>query len=484
MSQVLRDNFEYKDSYQDMEYINFLESNPEYTDTLFLDDVRDNEFSRLDKEGLTYLDYTGAALYSEKLVLKHVEELKKAILGNPHSFNAPSQLSSLHIDSLRDYIRSYIGDLNCEYEVIFTANASSAVKLVSEAFPFTKESTLLMTEDNHNSIHGIRTFAQTVNSKVIYSPVSYPELRIKEKELNSYLSDVSASASLFAMPAQSNVSGVKHDLSWIKKAKSLGWFTLLDAAAYMPSNRINVKETPADYICISFYKMFGYPTGLGCLLVKRDAMEILNRPSFSGGSVSNVGVNRQFHIASEGAEAFEDGTPNFSVMAAVEDGLKWLNQIGVENISARTSALTDYVIRNLDLLAHSNGKKLVSIYGPKSKNMRGATISFHLRDPEGSCWPTDLIEELAFDKKISLRAGFHCNPGCIERIHQLDESQLNYIYDSKNSNEEILIRQQELMTGVFRVSFGAASTFSDAKRFLEFLSQFVNVNEYEYEDIA
>ena len=85
---------------------------------------------------------------------------------------------------------------------------------------------------------------------------------------------------LFAFPAQSNVSGVKHDLGWIKKAQDLGWDVLLDAAAFVPTNQLDLKEVKPDFVCVSFYKIFGYPTGIGCLMVNKEKFKKLQKPSY------------------------------------------------------------------------------------------------------------------------------------------------------------------------------------------------------------
>jgi hypothetical protein len=57
-----------------------------------------------------------------------------------------------------------------EYEVIFTANASSAMKLVGEAFPFAQGSSYVLAEDSHNSVHGIRVFAEKAGAHTVYIP--------------------------------------------------------------------------------------------------------------------------------------------------------------------------------------------------------------------------------------------------------------------------------------------------------------------------
>src|SRR4029453_19105970 len=79
---------------------------------------------------------------------------------------------------------------------------------------------------------------------------------------------------LFAFPAQSNFSGVRHPLSLVRRAQELGHHVLLDAAAYVPAHALSLRECPADFAAVSFYKMFGYPTGVGALIARRHALPL------------------------------------------------------------------------------------------------------------------------------------------------------------------------------------------------------------------
>lgn len=65
------------------------------------------------------------------------------------------------------------------------------------------------------------------------------------------------------------MSTVKHPLEWTNYAHDRGWDVLLDAAAFVPTNRLDLAVVQPDFVCISFHKMFGYPTGVGALLVRR-----------------------------------------------------------------------------------------------------------------------------------------------------------------------------------------------------------------------
>lgn len=97
-------------------------------------------------------------------------------------------------------------------------------------------------------------------------------------------------ASLFALTGQSNISNAKNPLSTIEYAASLGYHTLLDAAALVPTATFSLSDTPVDAMAVSFYKMFGFPTGVGALVVKKSFLALLKRPWFSGGNVDVVQV--------------------------------------------------------------------------------------------------------------------------------------------------------------------------------------------------
>src|SRR5690606_36909739 len=120
--------------------------------------LREREFGRLDAVGEVYLDHTGSALYPESLVRKHCEWLTRSVLGNPHSRNPTSRAATEVVESARRRILEFFRADPSEYEVIFTLNATGALKLVGEAYPFEARSVFRLTADNHNSVNGIREF--------------------------------------------------------------------------------------------------------------------------------------------------------------------------------------------------------------------------------------------------------------------------------------------------------------------------------------
>ena len=106
---------------------------------------------------------------------------------------------------------------------------------------------------------------------VTYIPIVPPDLRADAGRAGArrWRSARPGAHNLFAYPAQSNFTGVQHPLEWIAQAQSAGWDVLLDAAAFAPTNRLDLSRWHPDFVDISFYKIFGYPTGTGCLLARK-----------------------------------------------------------------------------------------------------------------------------------------------------------------------------------------------------------------------
>jgi selenocysteine lyase/cysteine desulfurase len=451
----------------------FLRKHPEYGSTEHLDRIRATDYSRLDAAGDAYLDYTGAGLYAASQIRSHSDLLASQLLGNPHS-GSPASLSATHlVERARRAVLDWFNAAG-DYTAVFTLNATGALKHVGESYPFAPGGRLLLTVDNHNSVNGIREFAMARGATTSYAPLTTPELRIDEHRIDLLLGNVDRQANnLFAFPAQSNFSGVKHPLELVARAHDSGWDVLLDAAAFVPTNRLDLQQVSPDFVCVSFYKMFGYPTGVGCLLVRNRALAKLRRPWFSGGTVNFASVGGTRHLLSRGEAGFEDGTLNYLSIAAVEGGLHHLASVGIGAIQTRVRCLTEWLLAELVSLRHSNGRPMVRIYGPLTTRMRGAIVTMNFYDPAGHLLDYRRVEELAGEQRISLRTGCFCNPGAVESAEGITDEDVTAALAVRTDLTlttflQIVTARGGKSAGAIRVSFGLASNFSDAERFLQF----------------
>jgi molybdenum cofactor sulfurtransferase len=462
---------------------------PSFAATAALDHLRATDYARLDAHGHTYLDYTGGGLYAESQITQHRELLAEVVLGNPHSGNLPSMATTERVEATRAHILEFFRAAPEEYEVVFTPNATGALRLVGEAYPFGPGGHYMLTFDNHNSVNGIREFARAKGAQVRYVAVAPPDLRVADEQLPTHFSASLRGGDcghLFAFPAQSNFSGVQHPLEWIAQAQDAGWDVLLDAAAFVPTNRLDLSRWHPDYVTLSFYKIFGYPTGIGALLVRRAALAKLRRPWYAGGTITFSSVQAAATAGAgfyrtPGAAGFEDGTLDYLGIPAIDIGLRHIASIGIDTIHARVMCLTGWLLGTLATTRHSNGAPVACIYGPGGTHMRGATIAMNFTDPAGTLIDSRRVEQLANGAGISLRSGCHCNPGAGEVALGISVEEMAAAFKDKDHMKyEEFLHVIDGKTGrAARVSVGLASTFADVYRFWKFAQSFRDTSASE-----
>ncbi|MGE0555442.1 MAG: aminotransferase class V-fold PLP-dependent enzyme [Gemmatimonadales bacterium] len=435
--------------------------------------LRETEFSRLEEEGHAYLDYTGSGLHARCQLERYRALIEHALIGNPHSHNPASVYATELIERSRARVLEFFSADPAAYTVIFTANASAAIKLVGESFPFRADSVYALLEDNHNSVNGLVEYAKRVGATIAHLPLD-AELRLDSATPRP---EPGAGPSLFAFPAQSNFSGVRHPLALVDRARSAGYRVLLDAAAFAPTSRLDLGKVKADFVCLSFYKMFGFPTGVGALIARHEALAELERPWFAGGTVDFVSVQLGRHQLRRGAEAFEDGTPNFLGIGGVVPGLEFLEQVGVDAIGRWVRHLTARLLDGLRALRHADGSPMVALYGPDSVDDRGGTVAFNLLRPSGDVIEFEAIEREAGTRKIHLRGGCFCNPGAAEIAFGFPADRTADCLDRLGPGEFSVERFGRCLgpgyaAGALRASLGVASNEEDIDRLLAFLAAF------------
>jgi molybdenum cofactor sulfurtransferase len=461
-------------------FADFIQKYPDYEATTSIDDLRATDYSRIDRCGQVYLDYTGGGLYADSQVRKHQALLLEGVFGNPHSSNPTSLAATELMENARAYALEFFKAPPDEYDIVFTPNASGALKLVGESYPFTPKSLYLLTFDNHNSVNGIREFAHARGATVSYLPVALPDLRVLDGQLDVALAKGDMSTdNLFAYPAQSNFSSVKHPLEWIERAHAHGWDVLLDAAAYAPTNRLDLSQYKPDFVPLSFYKMFGYPTGIGALIARRDKLHKLQRPWFAGGTITVASVQGDKYYFAEGHTAFEDGTVDYLNIPAVEIGLRHLESIGMDLINRRVSYLAGWLLENLVKMKHSTGVSLVRVYGPTDTISRGGAVTVNFFDQNGNGIDHRSIEELANRRNISLRTGCFCNPGAGEVAMGISRVELDVCFTRPDHSERLTLDDFRLCidgksTGAVRISVGMVTNFDDVQAFLQFCESLLN----------
>ncbi|XP_011769631.2 molybdenum cofactor sulfurase isoform X2 [Macaca nemestrina] len=412
-----------------------------------LRELRAREFGRL--AGTVYLDHAGATLFSQSQLESFTNDLMENTYGNPHSQNISSKLTYDTVEQVRYRILAHFHTTAEDYTVIFTSGSTAALKLVAEAFPWVSQgpessgSQFCYLTDSHTSVVGMRNVTMAIN--VTSTPVR-PEDLWSAEERGASVSDPDCQLPhLFCYPAQSNFSGVRYPLSWIEEVKSGRlhpvstpgkWFVLLDAASYVSTSPLDLSAHQADFVPISFYKIFGFPTGLGALLVHNRAAPLLRKTYFGGGTASAYLAGEDFYIPRPSvAQRFEDGTISFLEVIALKHGFDTLERLtgGMENIKQHTFTLAQYTYVALSSLRYPNGAAVVRIYSDSefsSPEVQGPIINFNVLDDKGNI--------IGYSQ-----AGHVCG-----------------------DNMDLIDGQP---TGSVRISFGYMSTLDDVQAFLRFI---------------
>jgi selenocysteine lyase/cysteine desulfurase len=379
--------------------------------------LRAREFARLDAHGHAYLDYAATALYGASQLRAHHAVLADGVFGNPHSESRPSRAGAAVIEAARRQVLAWFDVDEASHAVCFTANASAAIKLVAESYRFGPRAQLVLAADNHNSVNGVREYARRAGAAIRVLPLD-GELRLDDPD-SRLAAHAGHGGGLVALPAQSNFSGVRHPLALVARARALGLDVLLDAAAFAPGHPLSLGACPAEFTVVSFHKLFGYPTSLGALIARRDALARLRRPWFAGGTVAFASVAADVHRLHTGPDGFEDGTPDFLGIAALASGFALLGEVGPARLASRIAGLTAHLLAGLGALRHGGGAPVVRLYGPATVADRGGTVAFNVCDARGEPVPYPVVEARARDAGVALRGGCFCNPGAAEAAFAL-----------------------------------------------------------------
>ncbi|RLN91310.1 hypothetical protein BBJ28_00013270 [Nothophytophthora sp. Chile5] len=428
-------------------------------------------------------------------------------------------MNSAHVESttgkierVRRQVLAFFSASEEEYALVFTSGATASLKLIGESFPWSEDSTFAHSIDSHTSVLGIRGYAAKHGSTTVC--VGLDELEELEMEqetgasssvpASTHLPEASDQApmSLFAYPAECNFSGVRHPLSLVDQVRggrwkespptscrsrdrpATKWLVLVDAAKYVATQRLDLSVHRPDFVVLSFYKMFGYPTGLGALLVRKSVLPYLEKSYHGGGTVQSILASRNFTVprgtddGGDDGSRFADGTQSFLSILALHHGVKQLEKLGMANIEAHTGALTKLLFAKLSVLRHWNGRSICEIYGNHGKTVttgkkrQGPVISCNFLRPDGSFVGYGEFYKLADIHNFRLRAGCFCNPGACQHYLRLKESDLLTNIAAGHVCGDDIDVVNGLPTGAVRLSLGYMTTFEDVMAFVTFVAKY------------
>ena len=496
------------------------------------DALLERDFSHLRRSKVAYCDYNGCPPVSSRLLDVCAKEMMMSgVLGNPHAgaTSSASRATERLVEQSRETVlRHFSAPDFGEYQCVFVnGGATSAIQLVGDVFFSSSRDGLSYAAENHTSVVGLRNVAwhrggdvnvlvEEENGKTGWTSVKLNgEGTTTKKKTKMWFRRRRRKRGgvvkkhLLAYVDESNFHGqgvreenVKRKVEEIRREGS-ECFILLDATKSAATRPVVLKDVERalrpDFIVASAYKIFGYPTGVGFLLVSNRAMKMIerngniNRKFFGGGTAKVIDANTNFFVAKENAAGLERGTLPFQQIAALPKCFEWYQSIGgPEMIRINAGHVGEVLAKGLWNLRHANGKPVVEIYGSQWRHLEEhlenqsdyddrykkltydgrkivslSTVAFNVLSDDGTHVGYSKVERALASQNIIVRTGCCCNPGACESIRKNKiKDRVKNLYETKGKmcGDDIGVDSTDgEPLGCVRASFGYASQVKDAK---------------------
>jgi cysteine desulfurase/selenocysteine lyase len=344
---------------------------------------------------LVYLD-SASSSQKPTPVLEAMDHLYRESYANVHrGVYAIAEEATAAYEGARARLAAFLGAPSSS-ELVFTRNVTEAINLVARSWGLANlgegDVVVLTDLEHHANIVPWHILAAERGIELRWVPLT-DDYRLDVSNLDALLDG----AKLFAFSAASNVLGTINDVaSLAAAAHAAGALALVDAAQFAPHRPLDVAAWGADFVGVTGHKMLG-PTAIGALWARPELLEAM--PPFLGGGEMIRDVSREGFTPNEVPWKFEAGTMPIVEAVGLGAAIEYLEALGMDAVAAHETELTAYALRALE---DRFGDRL-AIYGPRSVEQRGATISFlfegiHAHD----------ISQVVDERGVCVRAGHHC----------------------------------------------------------------------------
>jgi cysteine desulfurase/selenocysteine lyase len=342
---------------------------------------------------LAFLD-SAASSQKPRRVIDCLEDYYRRYNANVHrGIYRLSEEATFAFERARGKVARFI-NARSQREIVFVRNTTEAINLVARSWGDANlragDRILLSIMEHHSNLVPWQMLAQRTGAQLEFLPID-GEGRLALDHLDAHLEGVR----LVAVTQQSNVLGTINPVAEIaRRAHAVGALVLVDGAQSVPHMPVDVQALDIDFLAFSGHKMCA-PTGIGVLWGRRAILEQM--PPFLGGGsmIKVVGLHESTYA--DVPARFEAGTPAIAEAIALGEAVDFLQEIGMDRISAHERELLGYALERL------NEVEGLRVYGPKTTEMRGGAVSFTL----DGVHPHDVAAVLD-NEGIAVRAGHHC----------------------------------------------------------------------------
>jgi len=350
---------------------------------------------KINGKPIVYLD-SGATSQKPRAVLDAMDDYYRnhSASVNRGAYQLASEANDL-ADDARASVARFIGAPNT-HEIIFTKNATEAMNLFAYSWGHANldegDVVVISEMEHHANVVPWHMLVQSRGIELRWIPLT------NDGQLDlTNLDEILDGAKLVSVTAMSNVLGTMNPIRRLADAAhAVGAIMMADGSQYVPHVPTDVTELGVDAMIFTGHKMLG-PTGIGVLWGKTELLEAM--PPFLGGGDMILQVTKEGFTTNALPHKFEAGTPMVAEIIGLGAAVKYLENIGMENVREHEVSLTAYAMRSLKERFGDD----ITIHGPAEPASRGGLLSMAYKDVH----PHDLSQVLD-QANVCVRAGHHC----------------------------------------------------------------------------
>jgi len=342
---------------------------------------------------LVYLDSAATAL-KPKVVLEAMEKYYLKASANVHRgvYQISNNATAMYEDA-RQTAAEFLNATSAN-EIVFTKGVTSALNMVAMGYGLHNlkpGDEILTTElEHHSSFLPWQNVAKVTGATIKFIPLTN-EGRITVENFKAVLTD---QTKVVALTHVSNVMGYLTPIKEIcHLAHEQNAIVVVDAAQSAPHMKIDVQDLDCDYLAITGHKIYG-PTGIGVLYGKFDILNNMEPVEFGGEMIDEVKFGPEGSTFKDAPFRFEAGTPPIASAIGLAAGMRYLMNLGWDNVAKHELELRDYALAELQKI---DG---IQILNPTTDI---GIISYNVE----TVHPHDMAT-VYDDNGVCVRAGQHC----------------------------------------------------------------------------
>ena len=355
---------------------------------------------------LVYLD-NAATTQKPQVVLHAIIDAYSKWNANVHrGVHHMSQVATQKHENARKIVAEFI-HARTEEEIVFTKGTTNSINMLAWSFGETMvnegDEIVISQLEHHSNIVPWQMLCERKKALLKIIPLR-EDLSL---DIEAFKDILSEKTRLVSVAHVSNVLGVVNPIKEIiRLAHERGVAVCVDGAQSVPHLAVDVQQLDCDFLVFSAHKMYG-PTGLGVLYGKKEWLDKL--PPVEGGGEMIEHVHFEKTTYNVLPYKFEAGTPNYVGSYAFGEAIKYIQSVGLENITSHENQLTSYLEEQL--------KALPNVHVYATGLCKAGAVSFNVYRGNGILIHPFDVGVLLDRQGVAVRTGHHCAEPLIDYLH-------------------------------------------------------------------